>query len=168
MHFAHGPIVYCDLEFKLRYLKNLKLFLIRVKELFEPMVLRKKEKKKSRLVFALFKSIFLRNRSLSGGGGYFHKNCTWMCLPDVENLTFSIPFFCWISHPSVYRFRKKSTQFCAFYNNLPKIHPICVIWTPSALMKTPRSLCQISWKSAPKGRHIIPRIPCQCENPPDL
>ena len=34
--------MYCYLEFKLRYLKNLKLFLIRVKELFEPIVLRKK------------------------------------------------------------------------------------------------------------------------------
>ena len=34
--------MYCHLEFKLRYLKNLKLFLIRVKELFEPIVFRKK------------------------------------------------------------------------------------------------------------------------------
>ena len=42
----------------------------------------------------------------------------------------------------------------AFYNNLPKIHPICVIWAPSSLMKTPRSLYQISRKGAPKGRHI--------------
>ena len=32
--------MYCYLEFKLGYLKNLKLFLIRVKELFEPIVLR--------------------------------------------------------------------------------------------------------------------------------
>ena len=42
----------------------------------------------------------------------------------------------------------------AFYNNLPKIHLIYVIWAPSSLMKTPRSLYQISWKSAQKGRHI--------------
>ena len=42
----------------------------------------------------------------------------------------------------------------AFYNNLPKIHPIYVIWAPSSLMKTPGSLYQISRKSAPKGRHI--------------
>ena len=42
----------------------------------------------------------------------------------------------------------------AFYNNLPKIHPIYVIWAPSFLMKTPRSLYQISRKGAPKGRHI--------------
>ena len=32
-------LVYCYLEFKLSYLKNLKLFSIRVKELFETMVL---------------------------------------------------------------------------------------------------------------------------------
>ena len=31
--------MYCYLEFKLRYLKNLELFSIRVKELFEPIVL---------------------------------------------------------------------------------------------------------------------------------
>ena len=34
--------MYCYIEFKLRYLKYLKLFSIRVKELFEPIVLRKK------------------------------------------------------------------------------------------------------------------------------
>ena len=35
--------MYCYLEFKLRYHKNLKLFSITVKELFEPIVLRKKK-----------------------------------------------------------------------------------------------------------------------------
>ena len=35
--------MYCYLEFNLRYLENLKLFSIRVKELFEPIVLRKKK-----------------------------------------------------------------------------------------------------------------------------
>ena len=34
--------MYCYLEFKLCYLKNLNLFSIRVKELFEPIVLRRK------------------------------------------------------------------------------------------------------------------------------
>ena len=33
------------------------------------------------------------------------------CLPDVEDLTFSILIFGLSSHPSVYHFRKKSTQF---------------------------------------------------------
>ena len=53
--FCPKAIVYCYLEFKLRFLKNLKLFSIRVKELFEPM-----ERKKSNGIFALFKRIFLR------------------------------------------------------------------------------------------------------------
>ena len=39
MHFALRP---CYLKFKLRYLKNLKLFSIRVKKIFEPIVLRRK------------------------------------------------------------------------------------------------------------------------------
>ena len=34
--------MHCYIEFKLSYLKNLKLFSIRVKELFEPIVLPKK------------------------------------------------------------------------------------------------------------------------------
>ena len=52
----------CYLEFKLRYLKNLKLFSIRVKELFEPIVLRKK---KATGFCSFFITFFLRNRSLS-------------------------------------------------------------------------------------------------------
>ena len=47
--------MYCYLEFKLCYLKSLKLFSIRVKELFEPIVLRKK---KVAGFFVLFKRIF--------------------------------------------------------------------------------------------------------------
>ena len=63
------------------------------------------------------------------------------------------------------------TKFGAFYNDLSKIHPIHVIWALLSLMKPPpRSLCQISRKSAPKGRHIYTvrpiGLPCQCENPP--
>ena len=47
MYFAHRPyIVYCYLEFKLAYLKTLKLYSISVKELFEPVVLRRKQSKK--------------------------------------------------------------------------------------------------------------------------
>ena len=51
-----------EIEFKLRYLKNLKLFLVRVTELTVPIVLGKK-----RRIFNLFKSIFFRQRSLSNG-----------------------------------------------------------------------------------------------------
>ena len=45
--------MYCYVEFKLRYLKNLQLFLIKVKELFEPIML---QKKKGRRGFALLKT----------------------------------------------------------------------------------------------------------------
>ena len=37
--------MYCDLEFKLRDLKNLKLFSIRIQELFEPIDRREKKPK---------------------------------------------------------------------------------------------------------------------------
>ena len=60
--------MYCYLEFKLSYLKNLKLFSIRVKELYEPIVLWRR-----RRVLALFKSIFLRNRSLSDARWFYGK-----------------------------------------------------------------------------------------------
>ena len=61
----------------------------------------------------------------------------------------------------------------AFYNNLPKIHPIYVIWAPSSLMKTPGLLYQILRKSAPKGRHIYVnhvnvRTPPRAESRPIL
>ena len=42
VHFAHRLYCTVTLNSELRYLKNLKLFSIRVKELFEPIVLRKK------------------------------------------------------------------------------------------------------------------------------
>ena len=70
VHFAHMAIMYCYLEFKLRYLKNLQLFSIRVKELFQPIVLRKK---KGRRVFALFITFLLRNRSLSNARWFYVK-----------------------------------------------------------------------------------------------
>ena len=56
-------------------------------------------------------------------GGYFHQNRTWMCLPDFENLTFSTPIFCVISHQSVYHFWKKSTQFWPIWVLLTIICP---------------------------------------------
>ena len=89
-----------------------------------------------------------------------------MCLRDLENGTFSIPIFHTIIHPSVHHFSKERhtilLKLHTFYYNLLKIQPIYVIWAPSLLMKTHRSLYQILQNSVPKGRHII-RIPCQCE-----
>ena len=90
--------------------------------------------------------------------GYFHQNRTWMCLPDLENLYFLSTNFLPNIPPISLPFSKEKlpilTKLDAFYNNFPKIHPIYVIWAPSSLLKTPRSLYQISRKSAPKGRHI--------------
>ena len=67
--FCPQAIGYCYLKFKLRYLKNQKLFPIRVKESFEPIVLRNKGDG----VFALFISICLRNRSLSNARCFYGK-----------------------------------------------------------------------------------------------
>ena len=80
--FCSQTIVYGYPEFKLRYLKNLKLFSIRVKELFEPTDLRREADG----IFALFKSIFLRlgrneiwcaedNHSYMCHMAYFLRNC---------------------------------------------------------------------------------------------
>ena len=70
----------CYREFKLRYLKNLQLFLtclIRITYLFEAIILqkkkKKKKKKKKRRVVALFKSIFLRNRFLTNARLFYGK-----------------------------------------------------------------------------------------------
>ena len=38
------------------------------------------------------------------------------------------------------------TKLGAFYNNLPKIHPIYVIWAPPSLMKLPRSLAYTKFR----------------------
>ena len=53
----------------------MKLFSVRVKELFEPIVLKKEkeEKKKPRQIFALFNSIFFGNPSFSNGGPFYGK-----------------------------------------------------------------------------------------------
>ena len=44
---------------------------------------------------------------------YLRQNCTWMYLPDLEKLTFSIPFFAHLY----------THQYTIFHNNLLKIHP---------------------------------------------
>ena len=80
-------------------------------------------------------------------GGYFHQNFTWLCVPNLKNLTLTnyplngIPVS--IERHSIL---PKLDSFC---NNLLKIHPIF-----SSLIITHRSLYQISRKSTPKGRHI--------------
>ena len=69
MLLAHRPyVVYCYLEFKLSYLKNLKLFSIRV---YKRIIWACSFVKKRRRVLALFISIFLRNRSVSDARWFY-------------------------------------------------------------------------------------------------
>ena len=95
----------------------------------------------------------------SGGGGGVLSPKSYVDVPAGPRksdylYTSFLPNFPPISIPFSKEKHPILIKLGAFYNNLPKIHPIYVIWAPSSLMKTPRSLYQISRKSAPKGRHI--------------
>ena len=69
-------------------------------------------------------------------------------------------------------FSKGSTQFwpnwVLFTIICPKYTQFYTVWVPLSLMKTPRSLYQISWKSAPKGRHIYAPYTMSMWEPPPL
>ena len=98
------------------------------------------------------------NNNLRGGGGVLSPK-SYVDVPAGPRksdylYTNFLPNFPPISIPFLKEKHPIWIKLGAFYNNLPKIHPIYVIWAPSSLMKTPRSLYQISRKSAPKGRHI--------------
>ena len=68
LHFSNRLSCTVTNEFKLRYLKNLKLFSIRVKEIFESVVL---QKQKATGFLLFLKSILLSNGSLSNAR-WFH------------------------------------------------------------------------------------------------
>ena len=52
------------------------------------------------------------------------------------------------------------TKLGAFYNNLPKIHPIYVIWAPSSLMKSPNCYTKFREKAPQKaGTYTCTRNP---------
>ena len=51
-----------------------------------------------------------------GKASYFHQNRTWMCLPNLKNLTFSTSTFCTMTHHQHTIFNRKSS-------NLPKLDP---------------------------------------------
>ena len=105
------------------------------------------------------------------GGGFFHPNRTWMCLLDLENLTISIPIFLPNFPPISIPFSKEKhpilIKLGAFYNNLPKIHPIYVIWAPFVSDENPPIAIPNFAKKCPKRQAHI-RISCQCENPPGI
>ena len=104
-------------------------------------------------------------------GGYFHQNHTWMCLPDLENLTISIPIFCLICPPISIPFSKEKhpilTKLGAFYNIWPKIHPIFLNLGCFISDEPPPIAIPNFTKKRPKRQAHI-RIPCQCEDPPGL
>ena len=80
-----------------------------------------------------------QSSTITGGGGgesYFCQNCMWMCLLNLENLTFSDTNFSRKFPPICIQFWKESSlskhpilpKSSAVYNNLLKIHWICIIW----------------------------------------
>ena len=102
-------------------------------------------------------------------GGYFHQNRTWMCLPDLENLTFSIPIFCLISTHQYTIFERKYpilTKLGAFYNNLLKIHPVLYNLGSLVSDENPSIAVPNFVKSAPKGRHIYAPYTISMWEPP--
>ena len=71
-----------------------------------------------------------------GGGGYFYQNCTWMCLPDVENPTF-LPNFPPISIPFSKEKHPILTKLVLFTIIYPKYTIIllsqsCILPSPGA------------------------------------
>ena len=91
-----------------------------------------------------------------------------MCLPDVENPTFPIPTFCLISHPSVYRFQKKNTQFwpnwALFTIICPKFTQFMNLGSFVSDEPPPQRYTKFREKVPQKSGTYI-RTPCQCENP---
>ena len=75
-----------------------------------------------------------------GGGGSFTKivrGCACRTSKSDYLYTNFLPNFPPISIPFSKEKHPIWIKLGAFYNNLPKIHPIYVIWAPSSLTKTP-------------------------------
>ena len=98
-----------------------------------------------------------------GGGGYFHQ-----IVPQKLDFLYTNfwPNFPPISLPFLKEKHPILIKLSAFYNDLPKIPPIYVIWAPSSLIK-PLWYTKFS-KKAPQKAGTYIHIPCQCETPPPL
>ena len=113
--------------------------------------------------------LYHQNRGGGGGGGVLSTKL-YVDVPagpwksDYLYTNF-LPNFPPISIPFLKEKHPIWIKLGAFYNNLPKIHPIYVIWAPSSLMKAPPIAIPNFAKKCPKRQAHIP-IPCQCENPP--
>ena len=99
---------------------------------------------------------------------HLHQNRTWMCLPHLENLTFSIPIFCPISHPSVYHFQKKSTQFWPNWMLFTIICPkytLCNLGSFVSDEKPPSDRYTNFREKAPQKAGTYTYTKTMCENP---
>ena len=89
-----------------------------------------------------------------------------MCLPDLENFTFTIPILHPIAHLSVYHFLIEkhpiSPRLGAFYSNLLKVHPFYIIWALSSLITPLHGYTKFCDKAPRKAGTYITY---QCENP---
>ena len=98
---------------------------------------------------------------IGGGGGwvgYFHQNRTWMCLPDMENLTISIPFFLpnfpLINIPFSKKKPPNFDQIGCFLQYLAQNTPnLCNLGSFISDENSPIAIPNFA-KSEPKGRHI--------------
>ena len=115
----------------------------------------------------------IENPCLKAGGGYFCQNRAWMCLPNLENLIFSIQFFFWPNSPPVsipFLIKKHPIlpKFGALYNNLLNIHPIFEFGLLRVSDENPSTATpNFATKHLKRLAHII-RIPCHVRTHPGL
>ena len=123
------------------------------------------------------------------GGGYSHTlvdidclrrllspNRTWMCMPAGPRkcdflYTNFLPNFPPISIPFSKEKHPILTKLGAFYNNLPKIHPLYEIWLHCLWrksLKTPRSLVPNFAKKCPKRQQYPVSVSKEVWEPPGI
>ena len=126
--------MYCYLEFKLSYLKNLKLFSIKSKRIIWAYSF----VKKWRRVLALFISIFLRNRSLSDARWFYGKKRKigkgnlYVTEKRLRGYCTSVPYF-WRLCAFSQKIKQLSTKYPKdLVRNVPRNSKITVLlqWRP--------------------------------------
>ena len=116
--------MYGYLEFKLRHLKNLKLFSIRVKELFKAIVARERKKKGQR-VFDLFKSVLLSSWFSSNGAPIWCESWILLVSVNIKNKINAVATSCYRIILGIKRLgRVKNTQIHETTNTQPLINPV--------------------------------------------
>ena len=107
------------------------------------------------LHFSILSCSFLSSLSSHGAGGALTftkivRGCTCRRLKIWLSLYQFLLDFPLISIPFSKEKHPILNKLGAFYNNLPKIHPIYVIWAPSSLMKLPPDCYTRFCKKAPQ------------------